>query len=249
MKYCNQCGNQLEDSAAFCTRCGFQFANNVQPSYAQNAYASAGGYPTTAMQQGKPVKTGPTGLSIAAFILSFFIPLAGLIMGIVDLAKKSGRKKGLSIAAVILSSFGLLWMLLLVGIMAPSLTKYIEKTNVSSDIQLCDTVRMAITTAMMDPSVIAGDYDSIRFFSDGEWHSVTALGGGGLNGTLNGAVYEIIGFDPYDIESHINSSYNGGKASNMQFRIVNGNQVEVRIENSDSLGRKGSSGADPISVP
>ena len=45
-------------------------------------------------------------------------------------------------------------MAILVGVMAPQLIKYIEKTNVSSDVQLCDTVREAIQTAMMDPTVI-----------------------------------------------------------------------------------------------
>ena len=45
-------------------------------------------------------------------------------------------------------------MAILVGVMAPQLIKYIEKTNVSSDTQLCDSVKTAVTTAMMDPSVI-----------------------------------------------------------------------------------------------
>ena len=42
-------------------------------------------------------------------------------------------------------------MAILVGVMAPQLIKYIEKTNVSSDTQLCDTVKSAVTTAVMDP--------------------------------------------------------------------------------------------------
>ena len=46
-------------------------------------------------------------------------------------------------------------MAILVGVMAPQLIKYIEKTNVSSDTQLCDSVKTAMTTAMMDPAVIA----------------------------------------------------------------------------------------------
>lgn len=47
-----------------------------------------------------------TGLSIAAFILSITgcLAIVGLIMGIIDLTKKDGRKKGLSIAAVVIGS-------------------------------------------------------------------------------------------------------------------------------------------------
>ena len=52
-------------------------------------------------------------------------------------------------------------MAILVGVMAPQLIKYIEKTNVSSDVQLCDTVREAVQTAMMDPSVIAASNNGI----------------------------------------------------------------------------------------
>ena len=33
-------------------------------------------------------------------------------------------------------------MAILVGVMAPQLIKYIEKTNVSADTQLCDTVKL-----------------------------------------------------------------------------------------------------------
>ncbi len=47
-----------------------------------------------------------SGLSIAGFILSFLgcLSIVGLILGIVDLTKKDGRKKGLSIAAVAISA-------------------------------------------------------------------------------------------------------------------------------------------------
>ena len=46
-------------------------------------------------------------------------------------------------------------MAILVGVLAPQLIKYIEKTNVSNDVQVCDTLRTAITTAMTDNMVVA----------------------------------------------------------------------------------------------
>ena len=48
-------------------------------------------------------------------------------------------------------------MAILVGVMAPQLIKYIEKTNVSADVQVCDTVRQAIQTAYLDPAIVTKD--------------------------------------------------------------------------------------------
>ncbi|MBR3104787.1 MAG: prepilin-type N-terminal cleavage/methylation domain-containing protein, partial [Lachnospiraceae bacterium] len=45
-------------------------------------------------------------------------------------------------------------MAILVGVMAPQLIKYIEKSKVSADTQLADTVHSALLTAMMDPEVV-----------------------------------------------------------------------------------------------
>ena len=47
-----------------------------------------------------------SGLSIAAFVLSLIgcLSIVGLILGIVDLTKRDGRKKGLSIAAVVVGA-------------------------------------------------------------------------------------------------------------------------------------------------
>ncbi len=47
-----------------------------------------------------------SGMSIAAFICSFFgcIGIAGIVLGIIDLTKKDGRKRGLAIAAIIIGA-------------------------------------------------------------------------------------------------------------------------------------------------
>lgn len=46
-------------------------------------------------------------------------------------------------------------MAILVGIMAPQLIKYIEKANVSADMQLLDSVYNAVVYASVDPEVVA----------------------------------------------------------------------------------------------
>lgn len=45
-------------------------------------------------------------------------------------------------------------MAILVGVLAPQLIRYVERTRVSADTQLADAVKTAVTTAMMDPAVI-----------------------------------------------------------------------------------------------
>jgi len=45
-------------------------------------------------------------------------------------------------------------MAILVGVMAPQLIKYIEKTNVAADTQVLDSLHSAIMTSMADPDVV-----------------------------------------------------------------------------------------------
>lgn len=66
--------------------------------------------------------------------------------------QKSIGNKGFSLVELIIV---IAIMAILVGVMAPQLMKYVEKTNVSNDVQVADSVRTAIKTAMLDPSVIS----------------------------------------------------------------------------------------------
>lgn len=89
-------------------------------------------------------------------------------------------------------------MAILIGVMAPQLIKYIEKTNVSADIQLCDTVHQAIVMAMTDPEVLtANDHSAsqIRNIQDGS--SSMRCGGGFANSAFTRTVNEIAGFDVF----------------------------------------------------
>ncbi len=133
-------------------------------------------------------------------------------------------------------------MAILVGVMAPQLIKYIEKTNVSSDTQVCDTLKSAITTSMMDPTVL-NDSDaaaSINTLSDSAWHGLDDIPTDDLFGY---SVAETLGVE-VDAIGDINDklkSWNGSTsgAGQVEFAIVSANSVHVRIENSDSRGLKG----------
>ena len=48
-------------------------------------------------------------------------------------------------------------MAILVGFLVPQLLRYIEKTNVSHDIQFADSIKKAVELAMTDPDVLASN--------------------------------------------------------------------------------------------
>lgn len=93
-KFCTMCGNELDEKAVACPKCG----NGIEKVSA-------------------PVEEKKSnGMAIAGFVLSFFFALLGLIFSIIGLNKsketKSGR--GLSIAGIIISSLSMVITLIAV---------------------------------------------------------------------------------------------------------------------------------------
>ncbi len=117
-------------------------------------------------------------------------------------------------------------MAILVGVMAPQLIKYIEKTNESADTQLCDTLRSALTTAALDPDVV----------KDG--HGITATGttmtGVCADASYKAAVEDILGFSVGTENSKLKSK--AGKAGKINVKVVNSNQITVYCNSSIKSG-------------
>ena len=106
--FCPECGKELSNKAPLCPNCGYSFNMNVAQ---QNT------------------KGEMYGLSIAAFVCSFFFCIVGLIMGIVVLSANKGRKctaRSFAIAAVAISGawIALILLFIFMGILARSVYVY-----------------------------------------------------------------------------------------------------------------------------
>ena len=128
-------------------------------------------------------------------------------------------------------------MAILVGVMAPQLIKYIEKTNVSSDAQLCDSLRSAVQTSMLDPTVQAATTPGVP--SDGSYTMATFP-----SGACKTNVEEILGASLSTLESQLKSHVGSSKASGLTVKVENGNNITVFLTTSDATGKKsGTSGS------
>lgn len=153
----------------------------------QNAYSQE-------LQDKVALKQLHKGKGIAATILGIISLLGCLgpiafICGIIAIfvganaRKKSQKTTGtagmvMGIIGVVISIIGtVLIIAMMAGIMAPQVVSYTDKVEVSQDTMMCDTMKTAMTVALMDPSV-SEDADSIAFilmYADGEYHDVSVI--------------------------------------------------------------------------
>lgn len=123
MKYCSHCGNELFEDAVVCPKCGCQvrdFNFNSNNSAKVNE---------TAQQQ--PIKKQTNVMALVGFILSFLVPLLGLIFSCIgrnqliqnpDQEGETYAKAGIIISAIRLgvdvlgSIFGVVIALITMGI-------------------------------------------------------------------------------------------------------------------------------------
>jgi len=136
-------------------------------------------------------------------------------------------------------------MAILVGVMAPQLIKYIEKSKVSADTQLADSVHTAILTAMMDPEVVNNSkYNSSAFASVNGSGDASKLVTTDIVGS---AALEILGVNNgTELAGSLRSTRVGGGAftqNDIKWSIMNQNQLSIWIDNSDASGSKGGNAA------
>ncbi len=91
--YCPNCGNILNDNTTICPKCGMQItqSNTTNTMNTMSAVSSTN-------------KTND--IAIAGLILSFMIPIVGLVLSIIGLekSKEINNGKRLSIAGIVISA-------------------------------------------------------------------------------------------------------------------------------------------------
>ena len=156
------------------------------------------------------------------------------------------NQKGFSLVELIIV---IAIMAILVAVMVPVLIKFIEKSNVSSDYQLADTVRGAFLCAVTDARVIE-DPKSDEFFTALESTAGLEIDTDSRFLSTGSVMYtsaqEIIGIPLAQLPKQIKSSHpqNG---SHFIVRVVNGD-VTVEITNTDASGKKNPTVGDNIMV-
>lgn len=151
--------------------------------------------------------------------------------------QKSMNNKGFSLVELIIV---IAIMAILIGVMAPQLLRYVERTRVSSDTQLADSVRTAVRTAMMDP-VVLNDPSSttgIATFNTTATSQATAIDLATLTGDeFTQAIAETLGVTAAtlgDVADELQSTPLA-PATDLTISVwsINGNDVGVVIIGSD----------------
>ncbi len=140
------------------------------------------------------------------------------------------KNKGFSLVELIIV---IAIMAILIGVMAPQLIKYIEKSKVSSDTQLCSTVQTAIVTALSDPETNDWSGYDTTFSNWGTAKSVSTLSTGNKCAS---AALETLG---ESTGANVNKSLKSYNAKSVMFQVKDANSVSVWIPGSDASGSKG----------
>lgn len=158
------------------------------------------------------------------------------------------NNKGFSLVELIIT---IAIMAILIGMMAPLLLKFVEKSKVSSDIQLADTLRGCIEVSVTDVRIIE-DVPSQPYLDALENGGIdidTTTAPPGCSSSLAGSnclleenIKETIGMTLPQLGSEIKSAHGGG--AHFHVEIIN-NSVHVTITQTDRTGGKDMTASTP----
>ena len=116
MNYCTNCGEKVEEYYNVCPRCGTSLKNNKFVSE-DNQYRRSNSYSSTSeinddKRKSSEGESSFDTFAIVGFVLTFFIPIVGLIFSISGM--KSTKNKGFAIAGVILNSIIVLFTVIVI---------------------------------------------------------------------------------------------------------------------------------------
>lgn len=127
--FCKHCGKEIQQGAAFCPHCGGLVENSAQSADPfDTPPASYNSAPSQSPAPAPKPATAPVPqkntISTVGFVLSFLIPLAGLICSIIALKKADecgGAGKGLAIAGIVISVLYMVFSSIINMIIMPQL--------------------------------------------------------------------------------------------------------------------------------
>lgn len=156
------------------------------------------------------------------------------------------KNKGFSLVELIIV---IAIMAILVGVLTPQLLKYIEKSKVSSDTQLCDTIHSAIQTTLSDPKIVNSTdpktQDLIRDFTTPNQNKRLDqyVGTSYQNSDFVQNVTSIVGFNPFQNCTTYNKQYLKSTPARDKGIICiqtndSGNSFWIYISHSDKTAQK-----------
>ena len=121
-------------------------------------------------------------------------------------------------------------MAILVGVLAPNVLKYVEKSRISADTQVADTVRTAVLTTLLDPDPTIQEANPTAKVEGKDIDSADAK----INGTdaFSTAVQDMMGGTPTEIKKKLKSGAYKGQPILLSFDPTTG-KVSVEIKSED----------------
>lgn len=144
------------------------------------------------------------------------------------------NKKGFSLVELIIV---IAIMAILVGFIAPQMIKYIERTNISSDVQLADTVRSCLLVSITDAKIVEDPASQpyLQDMEDGNGMSITNASWDGSS-ILEESLKDAVGLTNLsDLLLQVRSK-NDSSALDIKAYTDN-NKVKVVIEGTDETGK------------
>ena len=149
--------------------------------------------------------------------------------------QKAIGNKGFSLVELIIV---IAIMAILVGVMAPQLLKYVERTRVSSDTQLADTVKTAVTTAILDPTNMddSAYQSAISTLSSGSGVALSSIPAPFMDD-----VAETLGISGTAVTATwASENLKSNGATNITVFLEGSNKVRVTVDGSHADGGSGS---------